>query len=229
MLGHSQLMQAATLYKPPKYLMEVARSVGDNRLLVSDVSFKSGKDFSTVNKDLMGLVTATGANILVTDKGDIMYEMPPNYERRILQQSISQRIQLLCDTAYQPVMKVVKGGFAVILFTSLVVMTTAIIAVASAASSSRNDERDGDGSGSKGGSNSNRKNQRHEYRYQSRGPQIHAVIDIGEAIRFLTAKPQLTSAENPQGSGMSFLDSFHSYVFGDKDPNKGVNSQTIML
>ncbi|KAJ1394579.1 hypothetical protein B484DRAFT_272245, partial [Ochromonadaceae sp. CCMP2298] len=189
-------------FNPPKYLLEVAKKNADKRLTVADVAAAGGADIPTARRDLMRLATTIGATLEVTNGGEILYNIPRDFEQRLLQKSFGRRAQLLFDAASPPLFYLFRISFGVMLILSLAIITTAIfVATSSSSSSSDDDNRSSSRSSSSSSFN------------------VNLLFNMFSSDSGGGVFSYNSRRSTPQS--MNFLESFFSYVFGDPDPNAG--------
>lgn len=68
-----------TIYVPPDYLLNIVDGVTDTSVSVADVSSAGGVSLSNARQDLMKLASLTGADMQVTDSGDLLFVFPSNF------------------------------------------------------------------------------------------------------------------------------------------------------
>mmetsp|Transcript_26830 Transcript_26830/g.44863 ORF Transcript_26830/g.44863 Transcript_26830/m.44863 type:complete len:588 (-) Transcript_26830:133-1896(-) len=193
-------------YTPPKYILDIAKKYSNQRLTVADVASSAGIDIATANRDLLQLSYAVGATLEVSESGEILFQLPDDYDQKLLQKSIARRLQVLYERAYPPLFYLFRTSFGVMLILSLAIISTAIIAV----SSSSSDDSDS--------------NSRSSYSYGRRQSlsfnMMLDLTDIADLLSYKSRRDQmLKTGIVDEKRPMNFLESCYSYVFGDGNPN----------
>jgi len=202
MVANSEKL-AEAVYIPPRYLLDVARDKKNQRLTVADVVACSGTDFSTAKRDLLMLASVLRSNLEVSSSGELLFNIPGNYESLLYQRSVGRRVQQLYQTASPTLFYLFRVSFGVMIVGSTAVLATFIFM----SMCGRSEESESDNkSGSKSSSSS---------RSSSVSVGLFDVVDL---IRIITYKDEDAGVGN-------FLEAVYSYLFGDEDPNKDYQSQ----
>ena len=175
-----------------------------DRLTVSDVAAAAGLDLSLANDELVSLANLTGAAIDVTDAGAIAYRFPRDVRAALRAASLRASIRMTWDRAFPTIFTAVRLGFGALLILSIVVTFVAIAALSSA---SRSDD--------------DRRSSRSSFMpVRLFAPDIFDVMFYTRQRRYY-ARTQGPADENE----MSFLEAVYSLVFGDGDPNQGLEDR----
>lgn len=148
------------------------------------------------------LASVLRSNLEVSSSGELLFNIPSNYESLLYQRSVGRRVQQLYQTASPTLFYLFRVSFGVMIVGSTAVLATFIFK-----------ESDSDNkSGSKSSS--------------SRSSSVSVgLFDVVDLIRIITYKDEDAGVGN-------FLEAVYSYLFGDEDPNKGdlsSYSQSLLL
>ena len=155
------------------------------------------------------LASVLRSNLEVSSSGELLFNIPSNYESLLYQRSVGRRVQQLYQTASPTLFYLFRVSFGVMIVGSTAVLATFIFMSMCA----RSEESDSDNkSGSKSSS--------------SRSSSVSVgLFDVVDLIRIITYKDEDAGVGN-------FLEAVYSYLFGDEDPNKGdlsSYSQSLLL
>jgi hypothetical protein len=206
------------LQTPPESIIRAVEKIGPNvPISVADASALSGTDLNTARTNLMVLASLTGGDLEVTEDGEIMYSFPKSVRSVLERRSLGQQIKVKYNSLYPYLLFALRSSFGILLLTSLAILVGTFITISSSSGSS--DDRDRDSNRGRGGGGGNWLpngniadgfaeqfyfRQNYGY-YQSRG-----------------YRPDYSNrGDKNDGNGVSFIESFFSYVFGDGDPNAG--------
>lgn len=199
------------MYVPPKYLMTTLKKQPEQKITVADLSFASGVELASAQKDLMKLAHVTGAAMQVTKQGDIIYAFPQDVERILLRQSYARRLQQIYRKVAPTMLFLFRASFGVCLVASLAVITVALTAATTVATSKNTQEE-------------KEKEKKGRRKVEHHRPRIVAVLDLADiastALRLARAPTAHTSHQH-NSQELGYFDSFYSFVFGDGDPNTG--------
>jgi len=157
-----------------------------------------GTDFSTARRDLLTLASILRSNLEVSSSGELLFNIPSNYESLLYQRSVGRRMQRLYQTASPTLLYLFRISFGVMIVGSTALLATLILT--SMFSGSASDDSDSDSSSKSS---------------LSKSSSISTLFDIVDFIRIITYYKDENS-----GVG-NFLEAVYSYLFGDEDPNKG--------
>lgn len=178
-----------------------------DRLTVSDVAAAAGVDLSVANDELVSLANLTGAAIDVTDAGSLAYRFPSDVRGVLRRSSLRASIRMTWDRAFPTIFTAVRISFGALLILSIVVTFVAIAALSSA---SRSDD------------------DRRDSRSSSFMPARLFAPDIFDVMFYSRQRRYYASARKGKASSdddMSFLEAVYSFVFGDGDPNEGLEDR----
>ncbi|KAF9594463.1 hypothetical protein IFM89_031065 [Coptis chinensis] len=201
--------------------MDAVDSFG-GRVTIGDVSSKAGLKLDQSQKALQALASDTAGFLEVSDEGDVLYVFPKDYRSRLAAKSFRMKIEPLLEKSKSAAEYVIRVSFGTALIASIVIVYTTIIALLS--SSSRSDE---DNRGRRGGRS-----------YDSGFTFFFRPTDLFWFWDPYYYKRRQTKSDD---NGMNFIESVRdkvhlsvylqvfSFVFGDGDPNQGIEEERWKL
>lgn len=195
------------------------------RLSVSDAMKISGMKQEEASQNLMLLSTLTGGTIEVDDSGELIYAFPKDFITILRQRNLGSKLKLVQKKCAPAVMYATRVTFGLMLLTSLTIVATAMTAAASSSSSSSSGDRDDD-------RRSNRVTSRGGVTINLFGGGRRYGYGMGDFLfDFFYPRPygyyyyERRGASSSGKDGVSLLESFFSFVFGDGDPNHNFESR----
>lgn len=188
-----------------KRVMEAVDSYG-GRVTVGDVASKGGLKLNEAQKALQALAADTDGFIEVSDEGDVLYVFPKDYRSKLSTKSFRIKIEPLFEKAKSAAEYLVRVSFGTALVASILIVYTTIIALLS----SRSDE-------------------------DNRGRRSGRPINLGFYFRssdllwFWDPYYYRRRQMRMENDGMDFVESVFSFVFGDGDPNQGIEEERWKL
>lgn len=181
------------------------------RATVGEVASQSGLELQLAQNQLASLAAEAGGTLQVADTGDIVYEFPQNFRSILTSKSAKLRFQATLNKIWQGVFYIIRISFGVALVASIAIMTIAILALIFAANN-----RDDNSSRRRGGG------------IPTSwliwwGPDLFRMFTPGYYRRGYRRSPSYSS--NSNDSGMNFLESVFSFLFGDGDPNPNLEDR----
>lgn len=186
--------------------MDAVDSYG-GRVTVGDVASKAGLKLNETERALQALATDTGGFLEVSDEGDVLYVFPRDYRSKLVAKSFRIRIEPLLEKSKAAAEYLIRVSFGTALIVSIVLVYTTIIALLS----SRSDE---DNRGRRGGRS-----------YDSGFTMFFRPSDLFWYWDPYYYRRQRIKTDN----GMNFIESVFSFVFGDGDPNQGIEEERWKL
>jgi hypothetical protein len=189
-------------------LMTAVEQLG-YRVTCGDVATQTGIRLEAVRSGLLALANQTGGHLQVTDTGEVIYVLSPDFRRILLRKSVKLQLKVWLDRFSAVGFYLVKISFGVFLVTSISVVYLTILAIALAAIFSNDSGGDcGDGNCvlgifDWGGTSSNSPNL----------PTSTATAQL-EPIRTKTQRKPL-----------NFLEAVFSVLFGDGNPNNDLEQR----
>ncbi|CAI0540010.1 unnamed protein product [Linum tenue] len=179
------------------------------RVTLGDVAGRAGLKLNEAQKALQALAADTDGFLEVSDEGDVLYVFPKDYRTKLAAKSFRLKIEPLVDKTKSTAEYLIRVSFGTALVASVVVVYTTIILLLS----SRSDD--------------DRRERRSSRSYGSGFNMYFNPIDlfrIWDPYYYRRRREQVDVNEN-----MNFLESIFSFVFGDGDPNQGLEEERWKL
>ncbi|KAK9127780.1 hypothetical protein Syun_016577 [Stephania yunnanensis] len=184
--------------------MDAVDSCG-GRVTIGDVASKAGLKLDEAQRALQALAADTNGFLEVSDEGDVLYVFPRDYRSKLASKSFRMRIEPFLEKSKGAAEYLIRVTFGTALIASIVLVYTTIIALLS----SRSEE---DNRGRRGGRS-----------YDSGFTFFFSPSDLFCAAAY-RRRPARTDDK-----GMNFIESVFSFVFGDEDPNQGIEEERWKL
>ncbi|XP_075491891.1 uncharacterized protein At5g03900, chloroplastic-like [Primulina tabacum] len=196
--------------KLPKDVRERAMAAIDSsgrRVTIGDVASKAGLKLSEAQKALQALAADTNGFLEVSDEGDVLYVFPKDYRSNLVAKSFRIKFEPLLEKGKMAAEYLVRVSFGTALIASIVLVYTTIIAIVSSS-------REEDNRGRRGRS------------YDSGFAFYLSPTDL-----FWYWDPYYYRRRRVRDGdgGMNFIESVFSFVFGDGDPNQGIEEERWKL
>ncbi|CAN6838330.1 unnamed protein product [Brassica oleracea] len=175
------------------------------RVTVGDVASRAGLKVTEAQKALQALAADTDGFLEVSDEGDVLYVFPRDYRSKLATKSLRIQIEPFLDKAKVAVDYLTRVTFGTALIASIVIVYTSIILLLSSRSEDDNRQR------------------RRGRGYDSGFNFYFSPVDL-----FWYWDPNYyrrRRAREDEGKGMNFVESVFSFVFGDGDPNQGIEEE----
>ncbi|CAL4887548.1 unnamed protein product [Urochloa decumbens] len=169
------------------------------RVTIGDVASRAGLQLAQAERALQALAADTEGFLEVSEDGEVLYVFPKDYRTKLAGKSFRMRVEPLVDKAKEVGAYLVRVSFGTALIASIVLVYTTIIAILS--SSSDEDSRG--------------------RRRRSYGSTIIIPTDMFWYLDADYYRRRRVEKEN----GMNFIESVFSFVFGDGDPNDGLEEK----
>lgn len=179
------------------------------RVTIGDVASKAGLKLNEAQKALQALASDTNGFLEVSDEGDVLYVFPKDYRAKLAAKSFRIKVEPLFEKAKATTEYLVRVSFGTALIASIVLVYTTIIALLS---SSRSED---DSRGRRGG----------------RSYDSGFTFYLSPADLFWYWDPYYYRRRRIQtdDNKMNFIESIFSFVFGDGDPNQGIEEERWKL
>lgn len=194
-----------------KRAMEAVDSLG-RRVTIGDVASKAGLELKEAQKALQALAADTDGFLEVSDEGDVLYVFPRDYRAKLAGKSFRLKVEPLFDKTKAAAEYLVRVSFGTALIASIVVVFSAIVVLLS----SRSDE---DNRGSRRGSRSS----------FSTGSTFYFGSPIDYFWYWDPYYYRRRRVRTEKDDKMNFIESVFSFVFGDGDPNQGIEEERWKL
>jgi hypothetical protein len=187
---------------PNPQLMTAVEELG-YRVTCGDVVTHTGIYLEEVRAGLLTLASQTGGHLQVTDTGEVIYVLAPDFRQILLRKSVRLQFKAWFDRLWAVGFYLVRISFGVLLIASITVVYLAILAITLAAIF-----------GSEGGSDC------------GDCGDDNCVLDIfnwggsssNSDSRMTVAEPD-RSSKKKQRKSLNFLEAVFSVLFGDGNPN----------
>ncbi|KAI3682415.1 hypothetical protein L1987_82385 [Smallanthus sonchifolius] len=177
------------------------------RVTVGDVASTAGIKLTEAQKTLQAIAADTNGFLEVSDEGDILYVFPEDYRSKLVSKSLWIRTEPYLEKAKSGAAYLVRVTFGTALIVSILIVFTTIIAILTSSSDKDNKKR-------------SRKSRK---------------ISSDLLVSLMPSPSDLFWYWDPyyhrrriqkEDSGMNFIEPVFSFVFGDGDPNEGIEEQT---
>ncbi|XP_024538062.1 uncharacterized protein At5g03900, chloroplastic [Selaginella moellendorffii] len=172
------------------------------RVTVGDVATNAGLKVSEAQSALQALAADTGGFLEVSDEGDVLYVFSKDYRSNLLAKSFRLKIEPALSKLKAGAEYLIRVSFGTTLIASLVIVYTSIFVLLSSARS------EDDNRNNRGG-------------YSSRGSGFSFYVSPFDLFWYWD--PYYYRRRKKRTEGMNFLESVFSFVFGDPDPNEGLD------
>ncbi|EYU35487.1 hypothetical protein ABFS82_10G053300 [Erythranthe guttata] len=191
-----------------KRAMDAIDSSG-RRVTIGDVASKAGLKLNEAQKALQALAADTNGFLEVSDEGDVLYVFPKDYRSKLAGKSFWIKAEPLLEKGKMAAEYVVRVSFGTALIASIVIVYTTIIAIASSS-------RESDDRGRRG---------------RSYGSGFNFYLNPADLFWYWDPYyyRRRRVREGDGGGGMNFIESVFSVVFGDGDPNQGIEEERWKL
>ncbi|XP_004513511.1 uncharacterized protein At5g03900, chloroplastic isoform X1 [Cicer arietinum] len=191
-----------------KRTMDAVDACG-GRVTIGDVASKAGLKLNQAQKALQALAADTNGFLEVSEEGDVLYVFPKDYRSKLGAKSFRIKAEPFIEKAKGAGEYLIRVSFGTALIASIVIVYTAIIALVT---SSRSDE---DNRGRRG----------------SRSYDSGFTFFFNPADLFWYWDPYYYRRRRIQTDDdkTNFIESVFSFVFGDGDPNQGIEEERWKL
>ncbi|CAK8541247.1 unnamed protein product [Lathyrus sativus] len=181
------------------------------RVTIGDVASLAGLKVNEAQKALQALAADTDGFLEVSEEGDILYVFPKDYRLKLGAKSFKIKAEPFFEKAKGAGEYLIRVSFGTALIASIVIVYTAIIALLT---SSRSEE---DNRGRRGGRS-----------YDSGFTSFFSPTDLfwyWDPYYYRRRRVQVDVDDNKT----NFIESVFSFVFGDGDPNQGIEEERWKL
>ncbi|KAG0494168.1 hypothetical protein HPP92_005162 [Vanilla planifolia] len=177
------------------------------RVTLGDVASRAGLKLNEAERALQALAADTNGFLEVSDEGDVLYVFSKDYRSKLAAKSFRMKVEPFLEKLKGASEYVIRVSFGTTLVLSIVLVYTTIIALIS----SRSEE---DNRGRRGGRS-----------YDSGITVVFNPFDL-----FWYWDPYYYRRQRTRNDdGMNFVESVFSFVFGDGDPNQGLEDERWKL
>lgn len=209
--SYEQLMEKL----PSKAVIDAVAEIPGDKVIASDVATRAGVSLSQARKDLTALASLSRGDISVSSEGELMYEFPPNLPSVLSSNSAKFKALQTFEKVWPSIFWGIRVSFGVALLASVVLIFSTLLFVNS---SSSDDDR------------------RRDDKSEGRGANFGGSMIWGPSpFDFFFYRPYgyygyYGNVEQPRDpSEMGFFESVFSYIFGDGNPNQGLEERRLSL
>ena len=209
---YEQLMEKL----PSKSVIDAVAEIPGGKVIASDVATRAGVSLSQARKDLTALASISKGDISVSSEGELLYEFPPNLPIVLSGNSAKFKALQTFEKVWPTVFWGIRVSFGVALLASVVLIFSTLLLINS---SSSDDDRRRDDRGRGGGFGGGGMN----------------MIWGPSPFDFFYYRPYGyygyygNTQEQRDPSKMGFFESVFSYMFGDGNPNQGLEERRLSL
>jgi len=200
---------------PSAAVVDAVASVDGDKVIASDVATRAGVSIAQAKKDLTALASLSRGDISVSSDGELIYEFPSNLKGVLSSNSAKYKTLQVFEQLWPTVFWGIRVSFGVALLASVVLIFSTLLFVnASSSSDEDNRRRDDRGFGGGGfGMNIWWDSPFDIFYYRPYG--YYGYYGEGRGVK------------DPEEMG--FLESTFSYIFGDGNPNFGLEERRLSL
>lgn len=189
-----------------KRAMEAVDACG-GRVTIGDVASRAGLKLNEAQRALQALAADTNGFLEVSDEGDVLYVFPKDYRAKLATKSLRIKLEPFFEKAKAASEYLIRVSFGTALIASIVLVYTTIIAIISSRSEEDNRGRRG------------------------RSFDTGFTFYLSPTDLFWYWDPYYYRRRRIQTDDdkMNFIESTFSFVFGDGDPNLGIEEERWKL
>nr|PNR27888.1 hypothetical protein PHYPA_028480 [Physcomitrium patens] len=193
---------------PPFVRDSTMKAVDDlgRRVTVGDVASRAGLKLTQAETALQALAADSGGFLEVSDEGDVLYVLPKDYRANLTSKSLRLKYEPLLEKLKALAEYAIRVSFGTALLASIVIVYSTILVILS---SGRSDD---DNRGNRGGYQNQRYN----------NPGFSMYISPADLFWYWNPNYYRSRRPSKRGGGMNFFENVFSFVFGDGDPNEGL-------
>jgi hypothetical protein len=178
-----------------------------NRVTVGDVASTSGLTIFEAENALKALAADSLATLAVSDQGEILYCFPSNFQNALRNRSWKTRFESFIAATNEISGYLIRVLYGTALISSIAIVTTALLVIASSSRDDRGRGRSGGGGGGIG------------FNYYG----TRAMFDLTDYLFFYDPlyyrRRRMAMFRGDQRNSWNFVEAVFSFVFGDGDPN----------
>ncbi|XP_031274255.1 uncharacterized protein At5g03900, chloroplastic [Pistacia vera] len=191
-----------------KRAMDAVDACG-RRVTIGDVASKAGLTLTQAQKALQALAADADGFLEVSDEGDVLYVFPKDYRAKLAAKSFRIKVEPLVEKTKAGAEYLIRVSFGTALIASIVIVYTTIIALLSSRSDEDNRGR------------------------RSRSYDTGFTFYVNPFDMFWYWDPYYYRRRRVRADDddnkMNFVESIFSFVFGDGDPNQGIEEERWKL
>lgn len=202
---------------PSQKVIDAVVESKNGKVIAADVAASAGVSLSQAQKDLTALASISQGDIAVSTDGELLYEFPPNLNSVLAQNSAKFKSIQTFRKIWPALFYGIRVSFGLVLLASLAAIFSTILFI-SASSQSSDDDRRRDNRGMGGGGFGM------NYFW---GPSPFDFFYYRPYYGGYYGRAGLPPERDPDEMG--FLESVFSYIFGDGNPNEGLEERRLSL
>jgi hypothetical protein len=191
-------------------LMTAVEQLG-YRVTSGDVATHTGIHLEAARSGLLDLANRTGGHLQVTDTGEVIYVLSPDFRQVLLRKSMRLQVRAWLDRVWKVGFYLVKISFGILLITSISAVYLTILAITLAAIFSSDSGGDCGDCGDGGGSC--------VLGIFDWGSSSSTAISTSSNSNNSLASDYAPIREKTQRKPLNFLEAVFSVLFGDGNPN----------
>lgn len=216
MVSYDDLMEQL----PSKSVVDaIEKQPEKQKVVAADVAAAAGVSLAQARRDLTTLASISQGDIAVSSDGELIYSFPENLSGVLAQNSLKYKSTQLLRKAWPALFWFIRVSFGVTLVASIVAIFSTIFFISSSSSSDddRRDDRRGGGM-QMGGS----------FNYWF-GPSPFDFFYYRPYGYYGYYGQPVDERRSRRPEDMGFLESVFSYIFGDGNPNSGLEEKRLAL
>jgi len=178
-----------------------------NRVTVGDVASTSGLTIFEAENALKALAADSLATLAVSNQGEVLYCFPSGFQSAVRNRSWKTRVESFLAATNEISGYLIRVLYGTALISSIAIVTTALLVIASSSRDDRGRGRSGGGGGGIG------------FNYYS----TRAMFNLTDYLFFYDPyyyrRRRMAMFRGEQGNSWNFVEAVFSFVFGDGDPN----------
>nr|CAD1836743.1 unnamed protein product [Ananas comosus var. bracteatus] len=182
--------------------MEAVDACG-GRVTIGDVASRAGLKLAEAERALQALAADTGGFLEVSEEGDVLYVFPKDYRTKLVAKSFRMKVEPFLDKLKAAGAYLIRVSFGTALIASIILVYTTIIVLISSQSDDDN---------------------RGRRRGRSFDSNITVFIRPSDLFWYWDVN-YYRRRQMSTDDGMNFIESVFSFVFGDGDPNQGLEEE----
>ncbi|XP_020111606.1 uncharacterized protein At5g03900, chloroplastic isoform X1 [Ananas comosus] len=200
--------------KLPSHVRERAMEAVDacgGRVTIGDVASRAGLKLAEAERALQALAADTGGFLEVSEEGDVLYVFPKDYRTKLVAKSFRMKVEPFLDKLKAAGAYLIRVSFGTALIASIILVYTTIIVLISSQSD-------------RGSSVNSDDDNRGRRRGRSFDSNITVFIRPSDLFWYWDVN-YYRRRQMSTDDGMNFIESVFSFVFGDGDPNQGLEEE----
>jgi hypothetical protein len=202
---------------PSKAVIDAVVDSKGDKVIASDVATRAGVSLTQARKDLTALASISRGDISVSNDGELIYEFPSNLNGVLSSNSAKYKALQTFEKVWPSLFWGIRVSFGVALLASVVLIFSAILFINSSSSNSDDDRRRDDRRGGFGGGGMG----------MWFGPSPFDFFFYRPYGSYGYYGEQGANPRDP--NEMGFLEAVFSYLFGDGNPNQGMEEKRLSL